>query len=75
MPGRIEGIFMMMSGNKLTLVQTYQSATEMKAIAMTEFPEIGHVVDNLNMINVPVPRPQAGEVAIKMMAFSLRCCL
>ena len=60
-----------MSENNLNLGQTYQSATEMKAIAMTAFPEIGHVVDNLKMINVPVPRPQAGEVAIKMMASSL----
>ncbi len=55
----------------LNLVQTYQSAIGMKAIAMTDFPEIGKVVDCLKMIEVPVPRPQAGEVAIKMMASSL----
>ncbi|MCP4419310.1 MAG: NADP-dependent oxidoreductase [Chloroflexi bacterium] len=56
---------------ELNLVQTYQSATQMKAIAMTNFPEIGKVVDCLKAINVPVPRPQDGEVAIKMMASSL----
>lgn len=62
---------MMMTKNNSDLIQTYQSATHMNAIAMTDFPEIGKVVDGLKMIKAPVPRPQAGEVAIKMMASSL----
>lgn len=62
---------MMMTENNLNMVQTYQSSTQMNAIAMTDFPEIGKVVDGLKMIKVPVPRPKAGEVAIKMMASSL----
>ncbi len=43
----------------------------MNAIAMTDFPEIGKVIDCLKMIKVPVPRPQEGEVAIKMSASAL----
>ena len=62
---------MMMSKNELGLVRTYQTATQMNAIAMTNFPEVGRVVDCLKMIKVPVPRPQEGEVAIKMIASSL----
>ncbi|KAA3662975.1 MAG: NAD(P)-dependent alcohol dehydrogenase [Chloroflexi bacterium] len=61
----------MMMKNSSNLAQTYQSATQMNAIGMTDFPTIGKVVDGLKMIDVPVPRPQAGEVAIKMMASSL----
>ncbi len=43
----------------------------MNAIAMTDFPEIGKVIDCLKMIKVPVPRPLEGEVAIKMYASAL----
>lgn len=53
------------------LVQKYKSSTQMKAIAMTDFPEVGKVVDSLKMIQVPVPNPKDGEVIIKMFASAL----
>ena len=56
---------------KLNLVQVYESSTQMNAIAMTDFPVIGKVIDCLKMIKVPVPRPQEGEVIIKMCASAL----
>ncbi len=56
---------------ELNLVQAYESATQMNAIAMTDFPVIGKVIDCLKMIKAPVPRPQEGEVAIKMCASAL----
>jgi NADPH:quinone reductase-like Zn-dependent oxidoreductase len=55
----------------LTDAEIYEAATQMPAIAMTDFPQIGHVVDQLKMISVPVPRPKAGEVAIKLAASAL----
>ena len=55
----------------LDLVEEYQSATQMNAIAMTDFPVVGKVIDCLKMIKVPVPQPQEGEVVIKMCASAL----
>ena len=55
----------------MNIVEKYQSATEMNAIAMTEFPEIGKVVDRLKMIKVSVPQPKKQEVVIKMCASAL----
>lgn len=55
----------------LSAAETYTQATDMQAIAMTDFPKIGHVVDQLRMIDVPVPRPKPNEVAIKMAASSM----
>lgn len=60
-----------MTENNLNLVRTYESANQMNAIAMTDFPEIGKVIDCLKMIKVPVPRPLEGEVTIKMSASAL----
>ncbi len=60
-----------MTENNLNLVRTYESANQMNAIAMTDFPEIGKVIDCLKMIKVPVPRPKEEEVAIKMSASAL----
>jgi len=57
--------------NNLDLVEEYQSATQMNAIAMTDFPVIGKVIDCLKMIKVPAPQPQEGEVVIKMCASAL----
>ncbi len=39
------------------LIRAYASAETMRAIAMTDFPEIGHVAEQLEMVPVPVPRP------------------
>ncbi len=62
---------MMNKDNSLDIVNTYNSATLMNAIAMTSKPRIGQVVESLKMIKVPVPRPDEDEVVIKMMASSL----
>lgn len=43
----------------------------MKAMAMTDFPEIGHVADELQMINVTVPRPKPDQVAIQLAASAM----
>lgn len=51
--------------------QAYVQAQVMPAIAMTDFPKIGQVVDQLRLISVPVPRPKATEVAIKLSASSI----
>ncbi len=57
--------------DNLNLVEEYQSSTQMNAIAMTDFPVIGKVIDCLKMIRVPVPQPLEGEVVIKMCASAL----
>lgn len=53
------------------LATVYANAKSMRAIGMTEFPEIGKVADRLQMLEVPVPRPGKGEVAIKLAASSM----
>ncbi len=45
-----------MTENILNLVRTYESAIQINAIAMTDFPEIGKVIDSLKMIKMPVSR-------------------
>ena len=54
-----------------SIVAQYEGATKMSAIAMTDFPQVGRVIEQLKMIEVPVPRPQEREVIIKMLASSL----
>lgn len=49
----------------------YASATVMRAISMTRFPEIGKVADELKMLTIPVPRPASGEVAIEIAASAM----
>ncbi|MEP2783561.1 MAG: NAD(P)-dependent alcohol dehydrogenase [Pseudoruegeria sp.] len=49
----------------------YAKAEVMPAIAMTDFAKVGHVVDQLRQINVPVPRPKPNEVAIRLAASSI----
>lgn len=49
----------------------YAQAEMMPAIAMTDFAKVGHVVDQLRLINVPVPRPKPNEVAIQLAASSM----
>lgn len=49
----------------------FASATLMHAVGMTRFPEIGKVADELKMLNIPVPRPASGEVAIRIAASSM----
>jgi len=61
----------MINIRKMDLVKSYQSSSQMNAIAMTSTPEIGHVVENLKMIKIPVPVPDDEEVVIKMIASSL----
>ncbi len=53
------------------LIRAYASAETMRAIAMTDFPKIGHVAEQLEMVNVPVPRPAHDEVAIKLAASTI----
>lgn len=53
------------------LATNYTNATSMQAIGMTAFPEIGSVADSLEMLDVPVPRPAKGEVAIMLAASSM----
>ncbi len=53
------------------LATGYANAISMRAIGMTEFPEIGRVADRLQMLKVPVPRLGNGEVAIKLAASSM----
>ena len=43
----------------------------MRAIAMTDFPKIGHVAEQLEIVTVPVPRPAHDEVAIKLAASTI----
>ena len=43
----------------------------MRAIGMTDYPEIGKVVDRLKMLDVAVPRPGTREVAVKPSASSM----
>lgn len=49
----------------------YAQGRDMTAIAMTDLPQIGHVVDALDMVRVPVPRPMPNEVAIKLAASAM----
>ncbi len=53
------------------LARAYASAETMRAIAMTDFPKIGHVAEQLEMVTVPVPRPAHDEVAIKLSASTI----
>lgn len=60
-----------MSNNTADMIQQYELAKQMKSIGMTDFPQIGKVVERLEMIEINVPRPKPNEVAIKMCASSL----
>ena len=60
-----------MSPSANTLAREYEDAKTMQAIAMTDFPKIGHVAEQLEMVSVPVPRPAKGEVAIKLAASTM----
>lgn len=60
-----------MKNNATDMVQQYETSKQMRAIAMTDFPQIGKVVEQLEMIEINVPRPKPNEVAIKMCASSL----
>lgn len=60
-----------MNNTELKAGETYHQAVLMKAIAMTDFPEIGTVADQLRMIETPIPRPKSNEVAIELKASSM----
>ena len=53
------------------LRDNYVKATSMRAIGITAFPEIGKVADRLEMLDVPVPRPDKNDVVIKLAASAL----
>lgn len=54
-----------------TFQREYCGAREMDAVAMVAQPQIGHVVDQLQMIRTKVPRPKPNEVAIKLAASAM----
>ena len=60
-----------MSPSANTVAGEYEDAKTMQAIAMTDFPKIDHVAEQLEMVSVPVPRPAKGEVAIKLAASTM----
>lgn len=49
----------------------FQKAPTMKAVGMTEKPQISEVWNYLKMLEVPTPRPENGEVAIELRASSM----
>lgn len=53
------------------LAATYNTAATMQAIGVTAKPPVSEVPDQLKMLAVPIPRPQADEVAIKLGASSM----
>lgn len=53
------------------MTDTYQFANRMRAIGLTRKPEIGGVVDALEMVSVPVAQPKPNEVAIQLCASSM----
>lgn len=53
------------------LVDTYIRMPQMRAIGITEYPEIGRVADKLKMLNVPTPRPCGSEVCVKLAASAM----
>lgn len=50
---------------------TFSSNTTMRGIGMTRFPEIGKVAETLEMLVLPVPRPNKGEVVVKIAASAM----
>jgi len=60
-----------MRDRSLSETETYVQATSMLSVAMTDFPKIGQVVDQIRWIAVPVPRPKPNEIAIKLAASAM----
>lgn len=49
----------------------YLQSGKMKAIGLTQKPEISHVSGSIQMLEVPVPRPAIGEIAIRLSASAM----
>ena len=56
---------------ELDFVEEYNQASSMKAIGITNLPEIRIFTDLIELIDVPVPRPEDDEVAIKVLASTI----
>lgn len=58
-------------GGLPSVALAYADAKTMPAIAMLDFPKIGGVADQLEMIDVPVPQPKRNEIAIRLAASAM----
>lgn len=57
--------------NPMPIKNAYLQSYNMKAIGLTQKPKISKVSDSIEMLEVPVPKPAAGEVAIKLRASAM----
>ncbi|KAE9627885.1 quinone oxidoreductase family protein [Parasedimentitalea maritima] len=53
------------------LVDAYNDAAEMQAVGMVNDPAIGQVARELQMLQMPTPRPAKGEVTVRIAASSM----
>lgn len=60
-----------MDSQNKRLADVYIASPEMEAVGMVNFPEIGKVAHELQMLRVPTPRPSEGEVTVKIAASAL----
>ena len=57
--------------NQSLIDATYKNVGSMNAIALTQIPDVGHVADTIEMVEVPVVHPKPNEVVIRQKASSL----
>ena len=57
--------------NMKQFIHAYDMSDSMDAIALTRQPTVGSVAESLEMVSVPVTRPEPEEVAIRLCASSM----